>query len=64
MSASRWSLLQWLLVRKDDGGFKLAVQIRSRCFSFPLVHGSCCNGGTVVVDGDGAAGSLREWMNG
>ncbi|QCE15199.1 hypothetical protein DEO72_LG11g2208 [Vigna unguiculata] len=33
MSASWWSLLQWLLVRKDDGGFKLAVQIHGvgRC---------------------------------
>ena len=34
MSASWWSLLQWLLVRKDDGGFKLAVQIHGvgRCY--------------------------------
>jgi len=33
MSASRWRLLQWLLVRKDDSGFKLAVQIHDvgRC---------------------------------
>ncbi|QCE03650.1 hypothetical protein DEO72_LG8g1675 [Vigna unguiculata] len=35
------------------------VQIRSRWFSCPMIHGGCCNGGAAVADGDSVASVCR-----
>jgi len=69
-SRSRWSLLQWLLVRKDNGGFKLPVQIHDvRWFALPWWHAMIarCEGGIAMeadeIGGGSCPGDGRRGEN-